>query len=68
MRKQWIPLMLSLTFVGTPMLVGCDRKVDEEKTVKTDPNTGKQKVDEKTTEKTPDGGTKTTEKHETHNP
>lgn len=68
MRKHLIPLMLSLSFVGMPMLVGCDRKVAEEKTVTTDPNTGKQKVDEKKVEKTPDGGTKTTEEHKTQNP
>ncbi len=65
MRKQMISAMLALSFVGVPTLVGCDKKISEEKSVKTDPDTGKQKVDEKKVEKTPDGGTKTTEEHKT---
>ena len=35
MRKQLISAVLGLSFVGVPMLTGCDSKVSEEKTVKT---------------------------------
>ena len=68
MRKQFIVAMLGLSFAGVPALVGCDREVAHEKSVKTDANTGKTTVDEKKVEKTPDGGTKTTEEHKTANP
>ena len=68
MRKQLISAVLGLSFVGLPMLMGCDSKVSEEKSVKTDPNTGKTRVDEKKVEKTADGGTKTTEEHKVANP
>ena len=69
MRKQLIAATLSLSFVGAPMLVGCDDKtVKEEKTVKTDTETGKKTVDEKKVERTPDGGTKTTEEHKVEKP
>lgn len=68
MRNPLISGVLALAFCATPALVGCDRKVAEEKSVRTDPDTGKTKVDEKKVEKTPDGGTKTTEEHKTANP
>ena len=69
MRKQLMTAMLGLSLVGGPMLMGCDdKKVSEEKTVKTDPNTGKTSVDEKKVEKTADGGTKTVEEHKTAKP
>ena len=68
MRKQVISAVLGLSLVGVPMLTGCDSKVSEEKTMKTDPNTGKTSMDEKKVEKTADGGTKTTEEHKVSNP
>ena len=63
MRKQLIAAMLGLSFVGVPMLTGCDKTVSEEKTVKTNPDTGTTSVDHKKVEKTDDGGTKKTEEH-----
>lgn len=68
MRKQLISAVLGLSFVGVPMLMGCDSVVSEKKTVKTDPNTGKTSVDEKKVEKTADGGTRTTEEHKVEKP
>ncbi len=68
MRKQLISAVLGLSFVGVPMLMGCDSKVSEERTVKTDANTGKTSVDEKKVEKTAEGGTKTTEEHKVVKP
>jgi hypothetical protein len=71
MRKQLIVSMLATSLLGVPALFagGCDRTVSDEKTVKTDPNTGKTTEKEKKVERTPDGGTKTTEEHrETRNP
>ena len=65
MRKQLIAAAISPSFVGLPALVGCDRTVREEKSVKTDPDTGKTTVQEKKVEKTPEGGTKTTEEKKT---
>ena len=67
MRKPLIVTLLALSFVGTPMLVGCNRTLSEEKTTKTNPDTGKTSTEEKKVEKTPDGGTKTTEEHKTTN-
>ena len=66
MRKQLATAALALSFVGIPALVGCDRTVSEDKTVKTDPDTGKQTVKEKKVERTPEGGTKTTEEKKTN--
>lgn len=64
MRKQLLAAVLSVSFVGAPLMMGCDDKeISKEKTVKTDPNTGKTSVDEKKVEKTAEGGTKTTEEH-----
>lgn len=68
MRKQLISAVLGVSFVGVPLMMGCDREVSHEKTVKTDPNTGKTSVDEKKVEKTPEGGTKTVEEHKTDKP
>ena len=69
MRKQVLTAVLGLSFVGAPLMMGCDdKKISEEKTVKTDPNTGKTSVDEKKVEKTAEGGTKTTEEHKTNKP
>ena len=65
MRKQLATAALALSFVGIPALVGCDRTVQDEKTVKTDPDTGKTTVKEKKVETTPEGGTKTTEEKKT---
>src|SRR5437899_3149269 len=56
MRKQLATAVLALSFVGIPALVGCDRTISDEKTVKTDPDTGKTTVKEKKVEQTPDGG------------
>ena len=64
MRKQFITALLGVAFI-TPAMTGCDKKVAEEKTVTTNPDTGRQTTHEKTVEKTPDGGTKTTEQHKT---
>ena len=71
MRKQLIVSMLATSLLGVPALFsgGCDRTVSDEKTVKTDPNSGKTVEKEKKVERTSDGGTKTTEEHrETRNP
>ena len=69
MRKQLMTAVLGLSFVGVPMMIGCDTKeVSHEKVEKTDPNTGKTSVDEKKVEKTADGGTKTVEEHKVAKP
>jgi hypothetical protein len=68
MRKQLLTAAMCLSFAGLPAMMGCDDKVAEDKTVRTDPNTGKKTVDEKKVERTSDGGTKTTEEHKTANP
>ena len=68
MHKHLIVSLLGLAFV-TPMMVGCDRTVSEDKTVHTNPDTGKTTTNEKKVEKTSDGGTKTTVEHKsTNNP
>jgi hypothetical protein len=64
MRKQLITALLGVAFI-TPAMVGCDKKVSEEKSVSTNPDTGKQTTHEKTVEKTADGGTKTVEEKKT---
>ena len=66
MRTLLIVSLLGLAFV-TPALVGCDRTVAEDKTVHTNPDTGKTTTNERKVEKTPDGGTKVTEEHKATN-
>lgn len=66
MRQPLIVSMLALSFVAAPAFFGgCNRTVSEEKTVKTNPNTGKTTEKEKKVEETPSGGTKTTEERKT---
>lgn len=66
MRKHLIVSLLGVAFV-IPAMVGCDKTVSEDKTVHTNPDTGKTTTNEKKVEKTTDGGTKTTEEHKTTN-
>ena len=68
MRNSFTATVLALAFTVTPALVGCNRTVSKDETTKTNPDTGKTSHDEKKVEKTPDGGTKTTEEHKTSNP
>ena len=68
MRRQMITALLGISLIGGSALIGCNEKVAEEKKVSTDPNTGRQTVDQKKVEKTADGGTKTTEEHKTGTP
>jgi len=67
MRKQLITSLLMAAFV-MPAMIGCNRTVSEDKTVTTNPDTGKQTVNEKKVEKTPDGETKTTVEHKSNTP
>jgi hypothetical protein len=60
-------LATSLLVPPAALLAGCNKTEEEHKTVRTDPDTGKQTVDEKKVERTPDGGTKTTEEHKKTN-
>jgi hypothetical protein len=57
-RKFATALFLSASFVGLPTLVGCDREVSHEKTVKETP-TGATKVEEQTVTKKADGTVET---------
>ena len=65
MRHPFTAGLIVLSLVGGPALVGCNKTESETKTTHTNPDTGKTSTDEKKVEKTPDGGTKTTEKHDT---
>jgi hypothetical protein len=54
MRKLMSTLVLSASFVGLPAMVGCDRTVSHEETVKKSPN-GSTTVKEDTVTKKADG-------------
>ena len=64
MRKHLVVALLGFALVA-PAMVGCDKTKSEEKSVSTNPDTGKKTVNEKKVEQTPNGGTKTTEEHKT---
>ena len=67
MRMQLIASIVALSFLGVPALSGCDRTVHEEKTVKTNPDTGQTTVKEKKTTESPNGTRTTTEEKKTVN-
>jgi hypothetical protein len=66
-RKTMATLALSAAFVGTPVLVGCDRTVSHEKTVKETPG-GSTKVKEETVTKKADGTVETKKEEKKINP
>jgi hypothetical protein len=68
MRNPFIASLIALSIVAGPALVGCNKTESETKTTRTNPETGQTAKDEKKVEKTPDGGTKTTEEHKVTNP
>jgi hypothetical protein len=57
-RRLATTVLVSAALVGVPTLIGCDREVEHEKTVKDTP-TGGTKVEEKTVTKKADGTTET---------
>jgi hypothetical protein len=60
-------LALALAFGGLPVLTGCDRTVEHEKTVQEKSNGGVEVKEKKVTENT-DGTVTKTEKKDVHNP
>ena len=54
MRKLMSTLVLSASFIGLPAMVGCDRTVSHEETVRTSPG-GSTTVKEQTVTKKADG-------------
>jgi hypothetical protein len=54
MRKLMSVLVLSASFIGLPAVVGCDREISHEETVKKTPDGGT-KVHEETVTKKADG-------------
>lgn len=60
-------LVVAMAFGGTPLIVGCDRTVEHEKSVETKDNGGTAVKEKKVTEN-PNGGTTVTEKKDVHNP
>jgi hypothetical protein len=64
MKREILTSMLSVTLLGVPMLVGCDRTVShKEKTSET--TDGTVKHDEKTIKENADGTVTKTETHST---
>ena len=59
MKRFFVVPMLALSLAAMPALVGCDRTVSEEKSVKTEPG-GSSVEKSKTTVQEPDGDKKTT--------
>jgi len=57
-RRLATTFLVSAALIGLPTLIGCDREVEHEKTVKDTP-TGGTKVEEKTVTKKADGTTET---------
>jgi hypothetical protein len=71
MRKQWITAVMGLSLMGVgSAVVGCDKTVEDKKTVTKDPATGAQSTAEHKVSTTQGGGTKTedTAKTTTGNP
>lgn len=54
MRTKLMTALLGLSLCGVPAMIGCDRTVSHEKTVKETPG-GSRKVEEKTVTEKPDG-------------
>jgi len=67
MPRKAIIGLLSLSLFGLPLLGGCDKKVAETESKKTDAN-GNTQTDKKTVSTTQGGGTKTEETHKTTTP
>ncbi len=61
-RKTLSVVLASSLLIGTPLIVGCDRTVEEKKTVKTSSD-GTTEVDKKKITESPDGTIKKTEEH-----
>ena len=64
MHRFFVVPLLALSLAGLPALVGCDRTVHEEKSVKTSPD-GDTVEKSKTEVKTSEGDTKTTTEKKT---
>jgi len=66
MMRFALVALIGASLLGGPMLVGCDRTVEEQKTTKSGPN-GSTTSEQKTVQH-PDGSVSTsTEKHSTNN-
>ena len=63
MKRTAMSLMLIASLFGTPVLVGCDRTVSEDKTVKTNSDGSTEVKHDKTVEKSDGTVEKTTEKN-----
>ena len=63
MKRTALSFLLLASLFGTPVLVGCDRTVSEDKTVKTNSDGSTEVKKEKTVEKSDGSVEKTTEKH-----
>jgi len=62
MKRTALNLMLLASLFGTPVLVGCDRTVQEEKTTKTNADGSSEVKKDKTVEKS-DGTVERTTEH-----
>ena len=60
MKRQLFVSLLSVTLLGVPMLVGCDRTIAKDETVKTNSD-GSQTTSDKTVTKNADGTTTVTQ-------
>ena len=67
MRKLIFAVVLGCSFVGVPMLTGCDNTTSE-KEVKTKQPDGTTTVDKSKTTTDDNGSTKTTTEHKVNNP
>ena len=63
MKRTALSFLLLASLFGTPVLVGCDRTVSEDKTVKTNSDGSTETKSQKTVEKSDGTVEKTTEKH-----
>ncbi len=66
MKRQILAGLMMVSLIGAPTLVGCNREISHEKTVKQGPNGTT--VKEKTVTENPNGTVNETQTKETHNP